>query len=291
MAPNQQAETWNEIPIAFNCEGDRLYGIVHNAKSPAHYGVLVVLGGPQTRVGSHRQFVLLARTLAANNIPVMRFDYRGIGDATGNPRTFQNIDTDIRCAIDTFIEHQSKISKVVIWGLCDAASAAMFYAFRDHRVQGLVLLNPDTLTTTSTAKTYLKHYYLQKFFDRKMWKKIVRGQFDYRDSFWSLMALIANLFGSEQKPRSGEKPVPFPQRMRESLARFGYPILLILSGRDLTADAFRDLIKDSSQWREILAEQKRATCFTLEQADHTFSAREWRRQVESLTLDWIQHLP
>jgi hypothetical protein len=29
----------------------------------------------------------------------------------------------------------------VIWGLCDGASAAMFYAEQDRRVSGLVLLN------------------------------------------------------------------------------------------------------------------------------------------------------
>lgn len=54
-------------------------------------GLLMVVGGPQYRVGSHRQFVLLARDLAAAGIPVFPFDYRGMGDSTGQARDFEGI--------------------------------------------------------------------------------------------------------------------------------------------------------------------------------------------------------
>lgn len=290
MSNEKELRSTAEIPLIFSCEDDHLVGILHNAEIDDRLGVLIVLGGPQTRVGSHRQFVLLARMLARNNIPVMRFDYRGIGDAAGDPRTFQEIDVDIRCAIDTFIEQQGKIDKVIIWGLCDAASAAMFYAYQDPRVRGLVLLNPDTLTSTSTAKTYLKYYYLQKIFDREMWQKIFSGRFDYRESLRSLVGLIGNLLAPKQKPSTSEQTLPFPERMRESLAQFKYPILLILSGRDLTADAFRDLIQNSDRWKEILSDENRVSRFDLEQSDHTFSTREWRSQVETATLEWIKQL-
>lgn len=291
MESDQRVAGQEEIPLAFDCEGERLYALLHNAEAPSGYGVLIVVGGPQTRVGSHRQFVLLARSLAANGIPVLRFDYRGIGDATGTSRTFQSIDADIRRAIDVLIEQQPKIGKIIIWGLCDAASAAMFYAFQDARVRGLVLLNPDTLTVTGEARTYLRHYYLRKVFDRELWRKISQGRFDYRDSVRSLTRTIVNLFGSRLKRIFGEIPVPFPERMRNSLAEFKHPILLILSGRDLTADAFRDLINGSDQWRRILSDENRVTHHTLEQADHTFSTRQWRDQVASWTLEWIANLP
>jgi uncharacterized protein len=280
-----------EIPLAFECEGERLYGILHNTEAPRGYGVLIVVGGPQTRVGSHRQFVLLARSLAANRIPVMRFDHRGIGDATGNARSFQFIDIDIRRAIDIMIEQQPQIGKVIIWGLCDAASAAMFYAFQDARVRGLVLLNPDTLTVNREAQAYFKHYYLKKIFDPEPWRKISQGRFDYRDSIRSLTHTITGLFGSRQELNPAESGMPFPDRMRKSLAQFRYPILLILSGRDLTADAFRDLINTSSEWRQILSVENRVTRFTLEEADHTFSSRRWQDRVASMTLDWIAKLP
>ena len=63
-----------ERPVQFSCGTDRLLGILHPGAPDSERGVLVVVGGPQYRVGSHRQFVLLARALAAAGIPVLRFD-------------------------------------------------------------------------------------------------------------------------------------------------------------------------------------------------------------------------
>ena len=45
----------------------------------ASTGLLLVVGGPQYRVGSHRQFVKLCRAAAANRIPAFRFDVAGMG--------------------------------------------------------------------------------------------------------------------------------------------------------------------------------------------------------------------
>ena len=39
--------------------------------------MVIVVGGPQYRAGSHRQFTLLARHIAAAGYPVLRFDARG----------------------------------------------------------------------------------------------------------------------------------------------------------------------------------------------------------------------
>src|SRR5690606_31415058 len=110
--------------------------------------------------GSHRQFVLLCRHLAAHGIPAMRFDYRGMGDSTGAERGFDTVADDIRAAIDSFIKRVPSIGRVVLWGLCDAASAACLYAPSDERVGGLVLANPWVRTAAGEAKTYLKHYYV-----------------------------------------------------------------------------------------------------------------------------------
>src|SRR5690625_2926143 len=134
--------TVTEMPLTFDCLGDRLVGILHRGSEQATRGVLVVVGGPQYRVGSHRQFVLFASRLAEAGVPVLRFDYRGMGDSEGDSRTFEHIAADIRAALDIFLKAAPGLREVVIWGLCDAASAACFYAPSDLRVTGLVLLNP-----------------------------------------------------------------------------------------------------------------------------------------------------
>src|SRR5258707_6492460 len=55
--------TPDEHAFMFDCEGESLVGILSGAGLPAGRGVLIVVGGPQYRAGSHRQFTLLARHL------------------------------------------------------------------------------------------------------------------------------------------------------------------------------------------------------------------------------------
>ncbi len=41
-----------EVPFVFECQGESLVGILHQPEEAAPIGVLVVVGGPQYRVGS-----------------------------------------------------------------------------------------------------------------------------------------------------------------------------------------------------------------------------------------------
>ena len=89
--------------VVLDCEGSSCVGVMSVAPASAasmSVGVVIVVGGPQYRVGSHRQFALLARALARAGIPTLRFDYRGIGDSEGDPRTFESIGSDLTCAVD-----------------------------------------------------------------------------------------------------------------------------------------------------------------------------------------------
>src|SRR5258708_3050929 len=128
--------TPDEHAFMFDCEGESLVGILSGAGLPAGRGVLIVVGGPQYRVGSHRQFALVARHLAESGVPALRFDYRGMGDSNGEVRTFERVEVDIRCAIDQFFASVPGLKDVVIWGLWDAASAALFYSHQDARARG-----------------------------------------------------------------------------------------------------------------------------------------------------------
>ena len=70
-----------EQALVFDCAGERMLGIVAIPEAAQATGVLILVGGPQYRVGSHRQFLLLARRLATDGIAAMRFDFRGMGDS------------------------------------------------------------------------------------------------------------------------------------------------------------------------------------------------------------------
>ncbi|MDR1461825.1 MAG: hydrolase 1, exosortase A system-associated, partial [Azoarcus sp.] len=168
-----------ERAFFFDCEGDSLPGIVacpqgcEDAAQPAKaalFGVLIVGGGSQYRIGPHRQFVLLARALAAAGVPCMRFDHRGAGDATGSMRTFESRQADIQAALDAFFTEVPTLTGVMLWGLGDGASAAVFYAGADAdpRLDGLLLVNPLLHAGTRAFRhgflPRLRLHALRKFF-------------------------------------------------------------------------------------------------------------------------------
>lgn len=286
---------FEERGLTFSCSGSWLYGVLSVPESPVSRGVLVVVGGPQYRVGSHRQFVLLARHLAAQGVPVLRFDYRGMGDSDGDPRTFEDLNDDLRCAIDGFLHQVPSLNELVIWGLCDAASAALFYAYQDKRVTGLVLLNPWMRTDEGAATAYLKHYYAARLFEPQLWSKILRGRFNYLEATQSFVKTagtvlrrkkrtvpIANIEGIKSCDHA-----PLPERMLTGLSRFQGRLLLIISGNDLTAQEFLDVVSASPEWQKLLA-SPRVSRLDLPEATHTFSRREWRDQVAVRTKEWMQ---
>lgn len=280
-----------ENAVVFDCQGQDLIGVISVPAVSGKTGVVIVVGGPQYRAGSHRQFVLLARFLANAGVPVIRFDYRGMGDAGGELRSFENIDTDIRAAVDCLMAQVPGLEQVVIWGLCDAASAALFYCISDPRIKGLVLLNPWVRTEAGLAKAYLKHYYLQRLTEREFWLKMLQGNFNFADS---MRSLLDKLRGSRAvaAPASGVasmETLPLPERMSECLARFSGRVLLILSGDDLTAQEFQEVVKASPKWQKLLT-NARVAQHVLANANHTFSRREWRAQVENWTLEWVRSL-
>lgn len=291
-----------DIPLVFDCNGAPLIGMAHlpdGTGSANRRGVLIVVGGPQYRTGSHRQFLLLARALADAGIPAMRFDYRGLGDSGGDLPGFEAIDDDIRAAADAFVETVPELEEIVLWGLCDAASAILFYAHNDPRIAGAVLLNPWVRSEAGYAKTQLKHYYLQRLASGEFWRKIFSGRLD-------VIGAVSGFFGTVKKA-SEKSEAASPQtadtddtatgdgnalaeRMADGLRRFDKPALLIMSGRDLTAREFEDASAASAPWRALMAEPGFSR-HDLPPADHTFSRRAWRDQVADWTRAWVASLP
>ncbi len=266
-----------ERAIAFPCAGDWLYGVVSLPRQPATRGVLIVVGGPQYRAGSHRQFTLLARSLANAGIAAMRFDYRGMGDSEGAQRDFGSVSDDIRAALDRFCAEVPGMTELMLWGLCDGASAAAMYAPGDPRVRGLALLNPWVRTKQGEARATIRHYYGARILQRAFWHKLLQGRLDLRAAASSFAGLLRSARGDAGAPG-------LPDRMHASLHAFRGRVLLMLSGADLTAQEFADLSKDA-KWQRLLA-GPRFVRHTLPKADHTCSRREWHDQVAAWTIAW-----
>jgi exosortase A-associated hydrolase 1 len=257
-----------EQPLVFRCGQHELIGIVHTPSAVAPtLGVLVVVGGPQYRVGSHRQFTLMARQLAAHGFAVMRFDYRGMGDSEGDVRSFEHIGDDLQAALAAFMAAVPSLRGLVLWGLCDAASALMMNE-HDARVRALILVNPWARSETSLAQAQLKHYYGQRLLQRSLWRKIFTAGFDWKRALGDLLRTSAAAAG----PRADAAPAAsFVERMRRGLGAFRRPVLLLVSEHDLTAQEFMDRAA-TDDWRRTIAGCN-LQVIRLAGADHTFSSR------------------
>jgi uncharacterized protein len=289
MSPVEQA-------LTFDCGGACLVGVVALPEKVAAVGVLIVVGGPQYRVGSHRQFVHLSRRLAQAGIAAMRFDYRGMGDAEGAVRTFEDVSDDIGAAMAAFRRACPSLERIVLWGLCDAASAALMYVdtHGPTTVAGMVLVNPWVRSDATLARTRIKHYYVQRLLDRGFWGKLLSGGVNLHGALGGV-ARAARLAHGASSPGAdanrGPDPAvgaarPYQDRMAAGLAAFAGPVLLLMSGRDLTAREFDERSSMDARWKGPLGRgsvERR----DFADADHTFSSGEWRDQAETATVEWI----
>ena len=286
-------------PLVFGCQNAQLAGRLHcpDHASSRSVGVVIVVGGPQYRIGSHRQFVSLADALASAGYPVLRFDYRGMGDSDGELRGFGAVHEDIAAAIDAFCAAVPGVERVALWGLCDAATASIAYAGRgDPRVAAAVLANPWVYSDRGAASVRIKHYYAARVLSPQFLGRLFTGRVALLQSVRDFVKSAVQAFqpgGAGQGVSGGN--VRNVQAIDtdnlgavflSAMKAFQNPVLLLLSGSDFTALEFQREVNDNPA---LCAELERNNVERkhFKGADHTFSRLCWQRQVESETVEFL----
>ncbi|PKB20291.1 hydrolase 1, exosortase A system-associated [Janthinobacterium sp. 64] len=276
-----------ELPLRFRSAAEdgeaqaRMVGILSLPAAPGPRGILIVTGGPQYRVGSHRQFVLLARALAAQGWPVLRFDLRGMGDSEGSARDYRAAGPDIAGALAQFFDAVPTLREVALWGLCDGATAAACHAPRDARINALILLNPWVRSSAGLARATLRHYYLPRLLQGAFWRKLASGALQPGASLASLRQVAA---ATQEAEPLDDAPAP---ALLRALTQFQGKVLLILSGDDLGAREWQALLRGDAAWRAVAA-RAQWTQAQVDGANHTFASAAWRGEVEQLCARWLQ---
>lgn len=234
--------------LSFTCERDELGATLDTASGAV--GLLMVTGGTQTRVGSHRMFERLAHGLAANGYPCLRFDRRGLGDSSGEDPGFRGSAPDILAAAAAFRAHHPGIERIVGFGLCDGATAlALFGA--EAGLGGLILANPWFAEAEADAPppAAIRRHYRHRLLSRSAWRRLLTGDISYRKALAGLRRAAAFA------------PSSLASEVKAALDRSALPAQIILARGDATA------IAAEAEWSSF----GRAAPVYVETDSHTFA--------------------
>ena len=275
-----------EIPIAFAVGPDVLIGVIHKPERSLGQGVLsVVAGGPQYRGGCCRQLVYMARQLAEKGIPVMRFDYRGLGDSAGTYQGFEHIEEDLRAALKVFSVSIPELKGVTLWGGCDAASAILINGWKYPIVKRMILGNPFA-RSHETQAAVIRQYYLSRLKDLSFWAKLFKLRVN---PIKAVQPFFARVGSDKKKPANAAATVsktPFQSRMLEGLTNFNGEILLVMSGRSLVSREFDELANTSKNWQKAIS-AARISRVDLPEADQAFSSVDARVALINSAEKWL----
>lgn len=285
-------EPGSEEPIVFPCDGENLIGVVHHGEVTASVGMLcIVAGGPQYRGGCGRQLVELARAVAGDGFPVMRFDHRGLGDGGGEFLGFEHLGADLEAAIQQFMHSVPSLDRIVLWGGCDAASAALMNTQAHPAIVSVVAANPWVSTTETAARVRQKHY-LKRLGEWSFWKKAFSFQYDPLEYIGKFVKRRRSAGSSSESSDKGQKSSAVSQenyvnRMLAGFESFSGSVLLLMSGRSLISREFDELVAARPRWAAV-CDRDSVERIEVAEADQTFSTREAKNAMIMAGRNWLR---
>jgi exosortase A-associated hydrolase 1 len=237
--------------IDFACAGERLLGTLDEARGES--GLLIVSGGNEVRSGAHRGMALLAARLAAADVPVFRFDRRGVGDSSGENGGFLSTAPDIAAAAATFAA-ETGVRRLVAFGNCDAATALALLG-DCAGIDRLILANPWVIEGGGDLPpaAAIRARYAANIRDPKAWLRLATGGVN--------IAKLARGIGKlRQTPATGGAMLA--ARLIAALHNWGERATILLATGDATAIAYRDAVKHAGLVAPVV---------TLRSASHSFA--------------------
>lgn len=211
--------------LTFDCEGAQLCASLDEADGTT--GILMVTGGSQTRIGSHRLYERLSKILASKGFSSLRFDRRGVGDSSGEDPGYRGSAPDLAAAAAALRSERSELRHVVGIGLCDGGTAlALFGA--ETGIDGVIMINPWLVEAEADAPppAAIRRHYRERLLSLSGWKKLLSGSVSYRKLLRGVAKAAKPIEGSELAAEAAQ-----------ALRRARMPAALILASRDATAIA------------------------------------------------------
>ena len=264
--------------VAFENEGEKLYGVLGEAEEPTRdgKGVVLVHGWSGCRAGPHQILVKAARRLNAMGFATLRFDLRGRGDSEGDTLS-ADLDGMISdsCEAAACLEREAGLSQVSLLGICSGGNVAIGAATLRKDVPVLLLwsvlpFQPQKRTADDIKKTAsFAGGYVTKTFRLETWKKLFTGRVNF-----GLIKRV--LFGHYSKPEDeeGRNPKDSGRDIMGELEDFQGAAFFVYGGNDPEAAGAREVYETFCGEQGLTAE-----FLVIEGSNHSFYSTEWEKQV------------
>ena len=252
-----------------NREGHALHCMLEEPSAgtpPAAFAAVLLCPGVKTRVGPHRLYRKLSAPFLARGIPVLRVDFRGIGDSGGEWPDDSLADVyrmmelghcvdDARAALD-WIESSLGIRCCIVGGLCGAAMTALRLARDDSRVMALYAIGLPVVLAGAAEKPAMsarelhshRSVYLRKLFQPAAWLRLLSLKSDYR-LLWRAVANKVTRRDAAPPPTTGLNP--HAVECMQALLASGRQGLLLFGERDPRRWDFEEkFLQPSAAWLE-----------------------------------------
>lgn len=246
---------------------------------PAAVACLLPNAGLIHRVGPHRLSVKLARALAGQGLPALRFDLAGVGDSRSGNATAGDYraqaSRDLQAAMDA-VQAACGVQRFVVFGICSGAVNGFWAAVADPRVVGLLMYDG--------------------FWYRSRWTGLVRLAKRARSlgpgELWaSVKRNMARLAGPKQAQPDGifaSWDMANPPRAEfvghmNALAARGVALYLLYGGTVLEYYSYQ------RQFQHVFGAEpfaRHTRCELHPQLDHTFTSLQAQQQVVALATEW-----
>lgn len=224
--------------------------------------VVICHGFVGSRVGVDRLFVKTARELAEEGYLVVRFDYAGCGDSTGDygQEGLESMIDQTRTVLD-YAHSCADVdpTRITLIGHSLGGAVAILTAGRDQRVKNLVLWASVGYPFNDIVKITGKDVYETA---------IKTGFSDY--------------LGYEFTPTFFESLAPFQPFQQAD--KFGGNVLLIHGTADESIPVDYAFLYQKVFWMRSEGRCDKEIIF---QADHTFSSGPHRKQLLHRTIEWL----
>ena len=303
-------------PVVFtNRAGRRLFGILHTPAAASDLGVIFLSPGVKMRVGPQRLYNRLTDELVSMGLPVLRFDFYGLGDSEGTlaeellKDVYNHIEVgrfvdDTVDAMD-WMQRECGTARFILSGLCGGAITGLLAGARDERVAGLLGLGitpvlasqaaDPSLYMTAGQLNEIGATYLSKVADPRAWLRLLTFRSDYR-LLWRAIGQRVRRRKGAQTPEAAAPAAPAPGEPDNASPLFppAYftmlerrrPMLLVFGGADRLHFEYEE--KFVARHRARLASAPPlCQVHVVPQANHVLSLAAWQHDMIDVSRRWL----